>query len=161
MNEEFYKDSKTDIVEQINANNNTHITPDNVKLGIVNSSRAVVGDGVKYSYSAPLDITPRDLRTLVGPSPIIPTDLDITSGTIKVKDLIPVVNKAVGSNISVDDIMNGDIAIPAAIPNSPAVVVSFVGNRVSLVNDFDVIFIKSNFSLSDWAAESTNQEIIS
>lgn len=159
MSQEFYKDSKTDIVEQLNANNGTHITPENVTLGTADGSRAIIGDGVKYKYSSPLDVTPRDLRTLVGPSPIIPTDLDIASGTIKVKDLIPLVNQAVGSNISADDIMNSELTIPKPVTGSPAVVVSFVGNRVSLVNDFDVIFVRSSFSPSDWAAESTNHEI--
>lgn len=159
MSEEFYKDSKTDIAEQLNAKNGTHITADNITLGIVNGDKAIVGDNVKYSQSAAINLVPRDLGALIGYAPIIVTDMDFTSGSVKVKDIIPLVNKSVGTNISVGDIMNAEFVIPKPITGGPAVVVNFNGNRVSMVNDFNVILVKKDFNFSDWAALSTNHEI--
>jgi hypothetical protein len=159
MNEEFYKDSKTDIVEQLNESNGTHITPENITLGTYNGSRAVLGDGVKYREGGALTITPRELIKLFGGSPVIVTDMDIDSGNLKVKDFIPLVNEYTGSNISVSDITNAEHSIKVTPAGGPAVFVKFAGNSVSLTGDFDIVLVKQTFDLAAWLTTASNNAI--
>lgn len=159
MSSEFYPDSKTDIVKQINAACDTHVTADNVSLEIYDGSSAIVGDGKKYSRAGKFSGKARDLSALFGNFPIIVTDFDLYADGLKIKDYLPLVNEQLGTNISVDDITNGDRDAPKPLTQSPGVTITFVGNRVSLLNDFNVIIMRDKFNLTQWLEQATTLDL--